>query len=88
MLFRSSNSKANNDILIFNSGLVNDPVIDMFLSQNNFDYTENVQAVYISGRNLSKSTSLRHLHTLLRPSTDTCSDIFSQQRPMVNYCVL
>ena len=44
-----SNSKANNDILIFNSGLVNDPVIDMFLSQNNFDYTENVQAVYISG---------------------------------------
>ncbi|WP_264530521.1 outer membrane beta-barrel family protein [Flavobacterium sp. N502540] len=44
-----SNSKANNDILNFNSGLVNNPVTQMPLTQNNFDYTENVQAVYISG---------------------------------------
>lgn len=44
-----SNSKTNNDILAFNSVLVDVPVSDMPLLQNEFEYTENVQAVYISG---------------------------------------
>ncbi|RKR04558.1 outer membrane receptor protein involved in Fe transport [Flavobacterium sp. 90] len=44
-----SNSKANNIITAFNSGLVNDPVVAFPLSQNQFEYTENIQAIYFSG---------------------------------------
>jgi hypothetical protein len=44
-----SNSKTHNDIFSFNSGLVDKPISDFPLSQNKFEYTENVQAVYVSG---------------------------------------
>lgn len=44
-----SNSETSNDISAFNSGLVSDPVSDMPLGLNEFNYTENVQAVYVSG---------------------------------------
>lgn len=43
-----SNSKSLNDILFFNSGLVDNPVTDLPLSQNDFEYKEDIQALYIS----------------------------------------
>ncbi|MBB4808302.1 hypothetical protein HNP38_003644 [Chryseobacterium defluvii] len=42
-------SKANNTIKFFNSGLVNSPITSYSLADNLFEYTENVQALYISG---------------------------------------
>ncbi|WP_428229087.1 outer membrane beta-barrel protein [Flavobacterium sp.] len=44
-----SNSKATNDISAFNSGIVDNPVQEEPLSQNKFEYTENVEALYFSG---------------------------------------
>ena len=44
-----SNSKSLNDIVFFNSGLIDNPVINLPLSQNNFKYIEDIQAIYISG---------------------------------------
>ncbi|OMQ07998.1 outer membrane beta-barrel family protein [[Flexibacter] sp. ATCC 35103] len=44
-----SNSKAKNTISAFNSGLVDDPVLDFPLVQNQFQYTENIEALYFSG---------------------------------------
>ncbi|PWA07638.1 TonB-dependent receptor [Flavobacterium laiguense] len=44
-----SNSKSNNNISAFNSGLVDKPVLEMPFKQSEFDYTENIQAVYLSG---------------------------------------
>ena len=43
-----SNSKSLNDIVFFNSGLVNNLVTELPLSQNDFEYKEDIQAVYIS----------------------------------------
>ncbi|MDT0294859.1 TonB-dependent receptor domain-containing protein [Mesonia ostreae] len=43
-----SSSKSLNDILFYNSGLVDDPVTDMPLAQNDFEYKEDIQAAYIS----------------------------------------
>jgi outer membrane receptor protein involved in Fe transport len=43
-----SNSKSLNDIVFFNSGLVNNPVTSLPISQNDFDYKEDIQAVYLS----------------------------------------
>jgi len=42
------NSKSLNDISFFNSGLVDNPVINLPISQNNFAYKEDVQAIYFS----------------------------------------
>ncbi|WP_417359784.1 TonB-dependent receptor domain-containing protein [Galbibacter sp.] len=42
-----SSSKSLNDILFYNSGLVDDPVTDMPLAQNDFEYKEDIQAAYI-----------------------------------------
>lgn len=42
-------SKANNTIKFFNSGLVDNPITSYFLADNLFEYTENVQALYVSG---------------------------------------
>lgn len=44
-----SNSKSNNNISAFNSGLVDTPVLELPLAQSEFEYTENIQAVYFSG---------------------------------------
>lgn len=41
--------KTQNDITAFNSGLVDQPVTDMPLTNNEFDYDENIQALYVSG---------------------------------------
>lgn len=43
-----SNSKSLNDIVFFNSGLVDNPVINLPLSQNDFEYIEDIQAAYVS----------------------------------------
>lgn len=43
-----SNSKSLNDIVFFNSGLVDNPVTSLPISQNDFDYKEDIQAVYLS----------------------------------------
>ncbi len=43
-----SNSKSLNDILFFNSGLVDSPVTELPLSQNDFEYKEDIQALYLS----------------------------------------
>lgn len=43
-----STSKSLNDIVFFNSGLVDDPVTSMPLSQNDFEYKEHIQAAYLS----------------------------------------
>lgn len=43
-----SSSKSLNDILFYNSGLVDEPVTDMPLAQNDFEYKEDIQAAYIS----------------------------------------
>lgn len=43
----SSNSK--NSIKAFNSGLVNNSITSVPLSENQFEYNENIQAVYLSG---------------------------------------
>ncbi|WP_430412298.1 TonB-dependent receptor domain-containing protein [Kordia sp.] len=43
-----TNSKSVNDILFFNSGLVNSPVTSLPLSENDFEYIEDIQALYIS----------------------------------------
>ena len=45
---KMTKSKSLNDILFFNSGLVNNPVINLPLSENDFEYEEDIQAVYIS----------------------------------------
>jgi hypothetical protein len=44
-----SNSNANNGISAFNSGIVANPVQEQPLTQNKFEYTENIQALYFSG---------------------------------------
>lgn len=44
-----SNSQSKNHISAFNSGLVDLPVVDLPLRQSEFDYLENIQAVYFSG---------------------------------------
>lgn len=44
-----SNSKSKNHISAFNSGLVDSPVLGLPLEQSEFDYIENIQAVYFSG---------------------------------------
>jgi hypothetical protein len=44
-----SNSKSNNNISAFNSGLVDTPVLEFPLAQSELEYTENIQAVYFSG---------------------------------------
>ncbi|MFK7907781.1 MAG: TonB-dependent receptor [Chitinophagales bacterium] len=43
-----TNSKFLNDIQFFNSGLVDSPVESLPISQNNFEYQEDIQAVYFS----------------------------------------
>ncbi len=43
-----SNSKSINDVSFFNSGLVDNPIINMPISQNDFEYKEDVQALYLS----------------------------------------
>lgn len=43
-----SNSKSLNDILFFNSGLVDNPITSLPLFQNDFEYKEDIQALYIS----------------------------------------
>ncbi len=45
-----SNSKNLNDIVFFNSGLVDNPVTDLPLSQNDFNYEEKIFALYVSLR--------------------------------------
>ncbi|MEM6687371.1 MAG: TonB-dependent receptor, partial [Bacteroidota bacterium] len=41
-------STSQNDIFFFNSGLVNAPVVNLPIDQNDFDYDEDIQAVYAS----------------------------------------
>ncbi len=43
-----SNSNSLNDILFFNSGLVDTPITNPPLSQNDFEYKESIQALYLS----------------------------------------
>jgi len=43
-----STSKSLNDIEFFNSGLVNEPITNLPLSQNDFEYNEDIQAAYFS----------------------------------------
>ena len=43
-----SKSDSQNDILFFNSGFVNNPVQELPLSENDFEYKEDIQALYIS----------------------------------------
>jgi len=43
-----STSKSLNEIVFFNSDLVDDPVTDLPLSDNDFEYDEQLQAVYAS----------------------------------------
>ncbi|MFD2725770.1 TonB-dependent receptor domain-containing protein [Hyunsoonleella rubra] len=55
-----SNSNSLNDILFFNSGLVNAPVTNLPLSENDFHYKENIQALYISAnKNLNDKWSVQ-----------------------------
>lgn len=44
-----TSSKSKNTIQFFNSGLVNNPVTVLPLDNNIFEYTENIQALYVSG---------------------------------------
>lgn len=48
-------SKTENNIAAFNSGLVDNPVIDMPQIAHKFDYDENVQALYFSGNKKFKN---------------------------------
>ncbi|WP_298510759.1 outer membrane beta-barrel family protein [uncultured Kordia sp.] len=41
-------STSQNDIFFFNSGLVNTPVTNLPISQNDFEYDEDIQALYVS----------------------------------------
>ena len=41
-------SKSTNDILFFNSGLLDKPVSDISITKNDFIYIENLQALYVS----------------------------------------
>jgi len=51
-------SESLNDILFFNSGLVDNPVSDLPISQNDFEYKEDIQALYISAsKNLNSKWS-------------------------------
>jgi hypothetical protein len=55
-----SNSKSNNNIFFFNSGIVDTPVSELPLSQSKFEYSENVEALYISGNmKISKKWELQ-----------------------------
>jgi hypothetical protein len=46
---KASTSIAKNDISAFNSGIVDAPVQVYQLDKNKFEYTENIQALYLSG---------------------------------------
>lgn len=53
-------SKSQNDISLFNSGLVDTPVVINNLQTNDFTYIERVQALYASGsRNLNDHWSIK-----------------------------
>ncbi len=43
-----TNSKSLNNISFFNSGLVDNPITNMPISQNDFEYKEDIQAIYLS----------------------------------------
>ncbi len=47
-----ANSKSINTISFFNSGLVDNPIVDMPLSENNFEYKEDIQALYLSANKM------------------------------------
>lgn len=43
-----TNSKSLNNISFFNSGLVDNPITNMPISHNDFEYKEDIQAIYLS----------------------------------------
>jgi outer membrane receptor protein involved in Fe transport len=61
---RYTRSTSQNDIFFFNSGLVNEPVTNLPISQNDFEYDEDIQAIYFSaskdfGKKWSAKVGLR-----------------------------
>jgi outer membrane receptor protein involved in Fe transport len=46
---KATQSISQNDISLFNSGLVDNPITDFSITKNDFEYIENIQAIYISG---------------------------------------
>ncbi len=53
-------SQSSNDIDFFNSGLKNDPLINLPLTKNDLSYNENILAAYVSARKeLSKKLTLQ-----------------------------
>ena len=70
-----SNSKSLNDIVFFNSGLVDNPVINLPLSQNDFEYKEDIQALYISAnKKFNDKWSLQIGLRMEATQTDSKSD--------------
>lgn len=70
-----SRSKSLNDILFYNSGLVDEPVTDLPLSQNDFEYKEDVQAAYISAnKKFNNSWSMQIGLRMESTQTDSKSD--------------
>ncbi len=45
---KTSSSTSANDILFFNSGLVDNPISNMPISENDFEYKEAIHAIYLS----------------------------------------
>jgi len=74
-----SNSKTNNFISAFNSGMVDNPISELPLSNTNFEYIENIEALYASvnkkiNDNWESQIGLRMEAT----QTKTFSEILSQ----------
>lgn len=70
-----TNSTSLNNISAFNSGLVENPVTQLPLSDNDFKYVEDIQALYFSGnRQLGKKVEFQLGLRAERTATETSSE--------------
>lgn len=81
-------SNTKNDILAFNSGLVDNPVTDLPLTSNKFDYTERIQATYFSGNKKFANNIEVQFGTRLEATQTKSHDGSLQQTVSNNYTKL
>jgi len=68
-------SESLNDILLFNSGLVDEPVTELPIEENDFQYNENIQALYFSANKVFNEKWSSQLGLRLETTqTDSKSD--------------
>lgn len=58
--FKFTNLNSGNEIDFFNSGVMGEPIEDFILEKNDFEFIENIQAIYLSAqKELSEKFSLK-----------------------------